>query len=58
MWGRNGCVPREVLETFHGEGDTVAAEVDVEDADVDVLVEVDYLGGVVHTAVGQLADMN
>ena len=46
------------LEAFHGEGDAVAAEVDVEDADFDVLVEVDYLGGVVYTAVGQLADMD
>ena len=42
---------------LHGEGDAVAAQVHFDDADADVLVELDDVGGVADEAGGQLRDV-
>ena len=46
------------IAAFHGEGDAMAAEVNVEDADGDVLVEVDDVAGMGDAAVGHLGDVH
>ena len=45
-------------ETFHGEGDAAATEVDLKHFDAYMLVEVNHLRGIVDTTVGQLADVD
>lgn len=47
-----------VVLSFQGEGDAMAAEVNIEDADGDMLVEVDDVAGMGNAAVGHLGDVD